>query len=362
MNVLALVPALHNTSPAQRFRLEQWARHLEPAGFRFTFVPFEDEALHNLIYRRGGTVRKAALMMRAFARRLALVTVARHFDLVYIVREAALVGPALIEHLIARQRVPIVFDFDDAIWVPYVSPANRYWSYLKCPGKTADICRVSAHVIVGNSYLAEYARRYNANVTVVPTTIDTEAYTVRVRNGGNGAHPVALGWTGSYSTVQHLDAMRCSLAALRRRHDFRLNVIGVSRYSVDGVETTAREWRAASEVQDLRSFDIGIMPLPNNGWNRGKCGLKLLQCMALGLPVVGSPLGVNTEIVSDGVDGFLAVTGEEWVEKLSRLIESPALRRDIGSAGRRTVEERYSSRAWVPTVKRVLESAARTGG
>ncbi|HJT78805.1 MAG TPA: glycosyltransferase, partial [Gemmataceae bacterium] len=258
MRVLVLGPAIYDTSPGQRFRIEQWARHLEGGGFEFTFAAFEDEALHRILYERGRVLRKAGLLARAFGRRFRLLPRVKDYDLVYVFREAALAGPALVERLIARRGVPVVFDFDDAVWVPYVSPANRYLSYLKCFGKTATLCRISRHVLAGNPYLAAYARRHNPNVTVVPTTIDTEAYRVRPEGPPAAGAPVTVGWTGSYSTVQHLDLLRPALAELRRRVPFRLVVIGTPSYQVDGVETVARPWRAASEVEDLQQFDVGV--------------------------------------------------------------------------------------------------------
>lgn len=356
MKILVLVPALHDTSPGQRFRVEQWARYLEPEGFEFTFSPFEDAILHNLIYRPGGYARKASLMLRAFARRLGMLQEVSRFDAVFLHREAALIGPAIIERLMARQRIPIVYDFDDAIWVPYVSPANRFLSYLKCFGKTATICRVSTRIIVGNRYLADYARHFNGQVAIVPTTIDTRAYTERPREREAAGNPVTVGWTGSYSTVQHLDTLRPCLTKLRTRVEFRLSVIGTDAYSLDGVPTVAQHWRAEGEVDDLQRFDIGIMPLPADDWSRGKCGLKLLQCMALGIPVIGSPVGVNVEIIRDGVNGFLATTETEWIERLALLIRDPDLRRRIGTAGRKTVQERYAASVWAPRVGEILES------
>lgn len=358
MKILALTPALYDTSPGQRFRVEQWARYLQPAGFEFTFIPFEDTELHKILYQPGDYVRKASLMLRAFARRLGLVRAVPRFDVVFLHREAALIGPALIEHLIARKRVPVVYDFDDAIWVPYISPANRFLSYFKCFGKTAAICRVSTHIIVGNGYLADYARHHNQHVAVVPTTIDTQAYTKRSRGTDATGGPVTIGWTGSYSTVQHLDTLRPCLTKLGAHAAFRLNVIGTASYELDGVSTVARVWRAKTEIADLQRFDIGIMPLPDDDWSQGKCGLKLLQCMGLGIPVVGSPVGVNAEIIRDGVNGFLATTEREWIEKLTLLIRDPTLRHQMGMAGRQTVEEGYAASVWAPRVGEILASVA----
>src|SRR5262249_48331671 len=161
----------------------------------------------------------------------------------------------------------IVFDFDDAVFVSYRSPSNGYLSYLKFAGKTKEICKLSAHVMAGNPYLAEYARQTNNHVTIVPTSIDTEKYLVR-RDGPEPAVPV-IGWTGSYSTVQHLDTLRAALQKLARSERFRLRVIGTPEYRLEGVEVEAMPWRSETEVEDLRPADIGIMPLPDDAWSKG---------------------------------------------------------------------------------------------
>lgn len=357
MNVLALTPALYDTSPGQRFRIEQWARYLERDGFRFTFEPFENERLHSVLYQPGQYSRKASLMLAAYVRRLRMLTQVRRFDAVFISRETTLLGPAVIERLIRWLGAPMVFDFDDAIWVPYVSPANRYLSYLKCFGKTSTICRLSHTVMAGNEHLSEYARQYNEDVRLVPTTIDTEIYQVRDYTAPIGDRPVTIGWTGSYSTVQHLDTLRPVLQTLASRYSFRLKVIGTSDYSIDGVTTECREWNADTEVEDLSDIDIGIMPLPDDTWSRGKCGLKLLQYMAVGVPAIGSPVGVNGDIIRHEVDGFLPGSEAEWIDVLSRLIEQPQLRRDVGLRGRRRVEDHYSAKSWAPRVGEILQSA-----
>ena len=355
MRLLAIVPSMYDTSPGQRFRIEQWEPLLSQRGVEITYAPFENELLHGLLYQTGNLGGKLAHVSRGFARRLSVINSVREFDAIYIFREAALLGPAFFERMIKRKGVPIVFDFDDAIFVSYRSPSNGYLSYLKFAAKTKTICRLASHVMVGNSYLAEYARQFNSNVTIVPTTIDTEKYSVRQKNPDEV--PV-VGWTGSFSTVQHLDTLRGALQKLARQEKFRLRVIGTSEYQLEGVEVEALRWHSQSELADLRPVDIGIMPLPNDAWSKGKCGLKALQFMALGIPTICSPVGVNTEIIQDGENGFIANTEQEWIEKLGRLLRLPTLRDQIGLAGRATVEQKYSAIAQAPRVYEVLESIA----
>jgi glycosyltransferase involved in cell wall biosynthesis len=352
MKVLIIAPALFDTSPGQRFRFEQWMPFLEQRGITFDFAPFEDEMLHDVIYQRGRHPEKAWHILRAFRRRLRLLKDVKKYDVVFIHREAALLGPAWIEERIARMDVPIVYDFDDAIFTPYVSPANHYLSYLKCFGKTAKICALSAHVTVGNAYLRDYALCYNSNVTIIPTTIDTDKYTVRNGHADNG-QPV-IGWSGSYSTVQHLDTLRGALVKLHQHQPFQLRVIGTPSYELPGIAVRAQRWQPQTEVEDLQQFDVGIMPLPDEDWARGKCGLKALQYMAVGVPAVCSPVGVNCDIIQDGQNGFLAATEEEWVEKLSLLVKDKNLWQRLRQTGRRTVEEHYSAQVQAPQLLKVL--------
>jgi glycosyltransferase involved in cell wall biosynthesis len=264
-------------------------------------------------------------------------------------------GPAWFERKIAESGIPIVFDFDDAIFVPYRSPSNGYLSYLKFPQKTGTICKLATHVMAGNDYLAEYARKFNRNVTVIPTTIDTEKY--KLVEKSENSHVITIGWSGSFSTVQHLDTIREVFRELAKTEKFRLLVIGTPNYRIDEVDVEAIPWKADTEIADLEKIDIGVMPLPDDKWSRGKCGLKALQYMALGIPTICSPVGVNTKIIKDGENGFLASNREEWIEKLKRLLHSYELRKKLGLAGRKTVEENYSAKVQAPRVFEIFRSA-----
>lgn len=356
MRVLAWVPQGLDTTPGQRFRIEQWEPYLRREGIEVVYSPFANEALTAILYRPGRFGQKVWGVSWALARRFREAWKASGFDLVYIFREGALLGPAMFERLLSWHGVPFVFDFDDAVWVRYKSPANSYLSYLRFPGKTAALCRLASHVMAGNAYLRDYAARYNERVTVVPTTIDTDAY--RPLPAKQGRRPV-IGWTGSYSTVQYLRLVKPALERLRKRRDFRVVVVGGEGFAAEGVEVEHRPWRSKTEVEDLSDFAIGIMPLPSGEWERGKCGLKALQYMALGIPAVASPVGVNAEIITNGGNGLLATSEQEWEEALLRLLCDPALRASLGAAGRATVEASYASAVHAPRVARILHGAAK---
>ena len=357
MRLLAIVPSVYDTNPSQRFRIEQWEPLLRARGVEITFKPFETRELNAVLYKQGRMAEKLRLVMKSFTRRFAEVRAARDYDAVYVLREAALLGPPLFERWIARSGVTFIFDFDDAVFVPYVSPANGYLSYLKFPGKTRTICRLAAHVMAGNEYLADYAREVNDRVTIIPTTIDTGKYTLGPREAENEM-PI-IGWSGSHSTAQHLATLRGALQRLARQERFLLRVIGAPGFKIEDVNIEAVPWRPETEVSELRTFDIGVMPLPDDQWSRGKCGLKALQYMALGVPTVCSPVGVNTEIIQDGENGLIASTEDEWVEKLTQLLRSEELRQRLGRAGRATVDARYSAEVQAPRVFQIIESVVR---
>src|SRR5260370_16140515 len=178
MRLLSIVPSIYDTSPGQRYRIEQWEPILRQDGVQITYAPFESEELHALLYKPGNTVRKLSLVVEGISRRYSTMSSVGDYDVVYVFREAALLGPPLFERWIHRSGVPMVFDFDDSVFVSYRSPTHGYLRYLKLASKTKSTCRMSAHVMAGNPYLAEYARQVNPNVTIIPTTIDTEKYTV----------------------------------------------------------------------------------------------------------------------------------------------------------------------------------------
>ncbi len=355
MRVLAVVPSTYDTSPGQRFRIEQWEPILREGGVEITYAPFETAELRSVLYQGGQVLKKVWAVTQNMRRRRDELTNLDGYDLVYIFREAAILGPPWFERKIARSGVPYIFDFDDAVFVSYKSPSNGYLSYLKFPGKTADICRLATHVMAGNQYLADYSRTYNDEVTIVPTTIDTDKYEFIEPDGEPNI--LTIGWSGSFSTVQHLDTIREALQDLAKDEKFRLRVIGTDKYDLPGVDVEAIAWRSETEIEDLSKMDIGLMPLPDENWSRGKCGLKALQYMALGKPSICSPVGVNSTIIKDGENGYLSDGKQEWIEKLKLLMHSPELRRRIGRAGRETVEQHYSAKAIAPRVLEIFRVA-----
>jgi glycosyltransferase involved in cell wall biosynthesis len=334
--------------PSQRFRFEQYVDFLAEEGFVTTFSSLMRPRDYGIVYDSARHVRKALIAGRGLVRRLGDLASAAKYDIVFVQREAIQLGTALFEDAFRRSGARLVFDFDDAIWLPNASEANRRLAWLKRPGKTAKIISLADAVFAGNAYLEAYARRLNPQTKLIPTTIDTGLYVKD--DPPRDRERVCIGWSGSPTTVEHLRLLIPVLRRIRRRFGHRVyfKVIGDGRFRSMELDICGIDWNPRTEIEDLREFDIGLMPLPHDEWAKGKCGLKGLQYMALGTPAAMSPVGVNTEIIDDGRNGVLADSDDEWVEKLSRLIESPVLRRDLGRAARDTVVARYSveSQKW----------------
>jgi len=353
IQVLALVPYPADRAPGQRYRIEQWAPLLRRAGVQVTLSPFLSRRGMDLLYEPGHVAAKAQEVLRGYLKRFADALLPRSADVIFVYREAALLGPAWIERVLGFRR-PLVFDFDDAIYLTDTSQANAWSRGLKSVTKVETICRVARHVTVGNEFLARYARDRARKVTVIPSTIDTDFYRIQPR--AKNRVPV-IGWTGSVTTVPYLMAIAPALRRLREKRQFELRVIGAT-IDINGLEVRCLRWRAETEPDDLRELDVGLMPLPDDEWSRGKCGMKALQYMALEIPPVVSPVGVNAIIVRDGVNGFYARMEEEWIDRIALLLEDGLLRRRLGQEARRTVEESYSARAHAPRVARILTEAA----
>jgi glycosyltransferase involved in cell wall biosynthesis len=342
LSVCAFVPYPLDTTPSQRFRLEQWRPRLEAQGVRLDFLPFADARLLKLLYQPRRWLAKAAALLGAFGQSAAHLRTAARYDAVVVHRAMCIAGPAVLERLLAKSRRPMIFDFDDTIYQLHTSAVNRWFGWLKFPRKTATICRLSSHVVVGNSYLADYARQFNRQVTVVPTSIDTERYRPAMERG-RAAGKVVMGWTGSATSQTHLEQFAPVLRDIVGRLGVELRVISNREPELPGIPHVWRQWTPDTEVEELRQFDFGIMPMPDDPWARGKCALKALQYMAMGIPPICSPVGANCEVVRHGENGLLASTPEEWLTCTQRLVDDPAFRARLGTASRRTVETQYSA-------------------
>jgi glycosyltransferase involved in cell wall biosynthesis len=360
VRVLALSP-IPIEGAGCRFRIAQFVPYLREHGYDVTISPFYSREYFDIIYRRGHFVRKAAGAVPLIWRRLRALGEIANYDVVFLYREAIPAGPPMIERAIAKRGMPIVYDFDDAIFLPNVSEANQHVSFLKKPQRIAEVLRLSTKVVAGNEFLAAYARQHHHDVSVIPTAVDTDYF----KPAACVPHRdrLVVGWIGSPTTFQYLKNLAPILGEAAAGHPFTLRVSGAGEpVNFPGLQVETPAWSLAGEVALFNTLDIGVYPLLDDDWSRGKCGFKAIQCMACGVPVVAQAVGVNREIIVDGENGFLAATPAEWTQKLGRLLTDAALRERFARAGRKTIEERYSVRVVAPRLEAVLRDALTGGG
>ena len=344
MKALFLVLHRNDRSPGQRYRHEQYISFLESNGIICHFSPLLKTKKEDSIFYGKKVLPKIIVGVKALIRRFLSVLKASRFDVVYIYRDAFFFG-TFFEKWLREKNVRIIYDFDDAIWLMDKNENQGVFNRLKNPEKTATIASLADLVIVGNDYLSSYARKFNPNVKIIPSTIDFDQYELTQAN--RPSKGVCIGWTGSFSTIKHFESLLPALIAVKETFKKKIyfKLIGDPTYQNTELDLQGTKWEATSEASDLSELAIGIMPLPDNEWTQGKCGMKGLQYMALGIPTIMSPVGVNKDIIQDGKNGFLASSKEEWIEKLSLLIENESLRTQLGEAGRKTVEKKYSVEA-----------------
>ncbi len=332
-------------SPSQRYRFEQYFSILTNNGFEYTLAYLINKEDDIRFYGPYSPLLKLLLLLKFFLMRVKHVWQSRRYDFIFIQREAYFIGGPFFERLFKIWGKPLIFDFDDAIWLPNVSQENAKWGFLKYPQKTSKIISICDKVICGNAYLEEYAKQFNQNTILIPSTIDLSYYQIdrSLREPG----VVCIGWSGSGTTVPYFDEITPALIRLKEEFGDRIKfvVYGDPNYRNEALGIEGIRWSPDTEVHVINSFDIGIMPIPDTEWAKGKCSMKGLQYMALGITTVMSAVGTNKVVITPGENGELCSDLDTWYVKLKQLIESETLRNQLGAAGKLTVEKEYSSRA-----------------
>lgn len=343
--ILFVAPHRPDRCPSQRFRYEQYLDHLEANGFTYEHSFLISEKDDGEFYKPGNYIFKFRFLIRSFLHRLRDVRRAGQYDVIFIQRESFMTGWGFFEKRFYRSGAKVLYDYDDAIWLNDVSEGNKNLAWMKNPKKTAMFIQYAHLVFAGNQYLKDYALQYNDAVEIIPTTIDLNYHKPIAVEKPEGQ--LCIGWTGTQTTLKHFESALPVLKKIKAKYGDRISfkVIVDVPFEVPELNLVAQRWRKDTEIEDLCEIDIGIMPLPDDEWARGKCGFKGLQYMALQVPTVMSPVGVNTSIIDHGKNGFLANDESEWEQQLEALIESAALREKVGVAARETIRKRYSVEA-----------------
>ncbi len=336
-----IAPYPFGEAPSQRFRFEQYVDFLKENEFDIRFAPFLNDKTWKALYKNGTFTSKVVGILGSLFRRFTLMFQLRDSDYIFIHREAAMIGPPIFEWIIAKVlRKKYIYDFDDAIWLPNYSASNAKFHRLKAYWKVKKIIKWAHKVSAGNEFLKDYAAQYNQNVFVIPTTIDLE--NVHTIETNQTITPINIGWTGSHTTMDYLNDIFPVLKELEKTHTFTFTVISNHAPSIKLDSLKFVKWNKQSEISDLAKINIGVMPLTDGTWAEGKCGFKGLQYMALKIPAIMSPVGVNNSIIEHQVNGYLCKSSEEWKETLIQLMENQSLRETIGEKGYETVKLNYS--------------------
>lgn len=345
---------------ASRTRVYQYLPFLRSKGIKCKVVPM----VTGLIYRGASILPENRIkkilyisfsLILTYIKSLQILALAKYYDVIFIQR---VLIPKVIACFLKKINGNIVFDFDDAIYATE-SPktnlinrlrTNRNRKHLPC------MLSISKAVIVENEYNKKFAEQFARDIHIITGPIDTQRY-----RPGNENLPrknkdgVIIGWIGSATTTVYLNSLKDVFRNLFHEYKITLKLIGASNFDIPDIKVVKKKWDLNTEVSELQSFDIGIMSLPDDEWTRGKGGFKLLQYLSMGIPAVATPVGINSEIIQDGITGFLTNSKEEWIRKLSLLIENPGLRQKMGMAGRQTVEEKFSLEINAPKILSIFE-------
>lgn len=296
-------------------------------------------------YQSGKVFSKILSITYSYIKRHLLLFTANQYAFIFIHREATPIGPPVVEWVLAKiLRKKIIYDFDDAIWLTDLTQESFVTFGFRWRSKVSSICRWSYKISCGNNYLAAYAKQFNPNILIVPTTIDTIDTHLPARTKSDSKKKnITIGWTGSHSTLKYLEALAPVLKSVEEKFpDVRFLVIADKLPNISLKNLDFKPWKKETEISDLLAIDIGISPLPDDGWTRGKCGFKVLQYMSLEIPALVSPVAVNKQIIEHGIEGYWCSNHADWLTYLEELIRNADQRLEMGKRGREKVIRHYS--------------------
>lgn len=322
---------------SSRYRFFQYLKVLEAQSWKYEIKPLLSNNYIKYLYKNSSF--PLAEIILGYLKRFFILLRKNDYDLIWLEQEAFPWIPSFFEIPFLKGKPKLVVDYDDAIFHRYDLHKN-YFIRLLLKKKIDVVMSVADIVLAGNDYLAERAQKSNAKrIEFFPTVVDTEKFKKLEVQKDN---IFTVGWLGSPSTAKYLKMLEEVFANLYKAGNIKFRFVGTGNITFNNLSYDIIEWSEEKEVEELSKFDVGIMPLVDGPFERGKCGFKLIQYLACEIPVVGSPVGINDKIIQHGINGFKATNNSEWIEYLMILKNNPELRRNMGIAGRKMVEENYS--------------------
>lgn len=327
---------------SSRYRVFQYIPHLEALGVDCTVQSFMDKAMYDASLAPGQTMRKLAMTIKAAAKRLSSILAHERYDVIYMQRELLPIGPPTVEHLLKRTGTVLVFDYDDALFIKQPSRYNPLATLFRSPEKTIDILRLVDCTVAGNDWLRDSAREVGGKAVTIEVAEDAARFVGPDEKFSGENNAVTIGWLGSPSTSKYLHEVEDVLREIAAKYpQVRWEIMGGGEFSMPGVPWQLEKWSIEAERAALSRYDIGLMPLPDQDWSRGKSGGKARTYMAAAVVPVVSAIGYNCELLRDGETGFLCSSKDEWRAALEELIASRELREQIARTARADVEERF---------------------
>lgn len=341
--VLFLSPYPEHCAPSQRLKYEQYFEMIKEKGFEVETSSFVSKPFWNILYKEGHFFLKFIFTILGYLKRSYDILRLHKYAVVYVHLWVTPIGPPIFERLVRWRAKRLIYDIDDMVFLGHHSEANRFFRFLKGREKMIHLMKYSDHVITCTPKLDEFVREYNRNTTDISSTINTETY-IPTENKKIENKEIVLGWSGSHSTSKYLHLLDEVLVELTKKYNIKLKVIGDSKFAIDGVKVEAFSWTEEKEIDHLKTFDIGLYPLPDEEWVLGKSGLKALQYMALGIPTIATAIGANFRVVEEGVTGLLVNPNDEkgWVKAIEEIISDPEKYSQFSTNGRKKVELNYS--------------------
>lgn len=342
---------------SSRMRTYQYIPYLKSHDIEVTIEPLFDNQYIKRLYFDGR--RFPLKIIKNYLQRLNILLESHQFDLIWIEKELFPWLPNWGESILSYIGIPYIVDYDDAVYHRYDAHPNFLIRSL-LGRKIYTIMRYASFVIVGNEYLAEYARKAGAKqIEIIPTVVDLNLYCLPSFFKKSNKTGFTIGWIGTPITVKYLKIIESAITEICKDGTTKLVIIGSDKLKLNNVYIETQQWAEDEEVEEIQKFDVGIMPLPDDLWEKGKCGYKLVQYMGCGKPVVASPVGVNKTLVEHGINGFLASNTTDWVNTLRMLRNAPELRARMGREGRSKIEREYCVQVIAPRLANLLLSAVK---
>jgi glycosyltransferase involved in cell wall biosynthesis len=347
--MLVVCPFPQGVAAGQRLKYEQYFDKWRRDGWDIDVSSYMDMPMWNVVYTSGHLQQKVSGVLRGHVCRLRDLFRIPRYDLVYVFMWVTPFGTSIMERLVRLLARRLVYDVEDNVLVEQTLPhgynPNPIVRWVKGPGKTRFLIRAADHVVTSSPFLNDFCLAINEKkaCTYISSSVDTDRF--RPATPYSNENPVVIGWTGTFSSKIYLDTLEDVFLRLAERVPFKLKIIGNFDYDLPGVDLEVVRWSAEREVADLQTFDIGVYPLPIDDWVLGKSGLKAIQYMAFGLPCVATEVGTTPMLITDGVNGRLVRTEDEWLDALEELVRDPDLRRKLGVQARRDAVANYSLQA-----------------